>query len=79
MSQRLPGLNRDGQAGCGESGFGLVGHEAGGGRAGAIYGPSTHVCPLMQWVLIPSLLVKFNEAQLCHSSKIETFWLVSGR
>lgn len=29
----------------------------------------------MHWMFIPSLLVKFNEAQLCHSSKIETFWL----
>lgn len=70
-----PGLKWAGQSVWGESGFGLVGQGAGGGRAGAVYGPSTHVCPLMHWVLVPSLLVKFNEAQLCHSSKMETFWL----
>lgn len=52
-----------------------MGCGAGGGRAGPIYGPSKHACPLMQWMFVPSLLVKFNEAQLCHSSKIETFWL----
>lgn len=53
----------------------LVGCRASGGRAGAFYGTSTHMCPLVHWMLVPSLLVKFNEARLCHSSKIETFWL----
>lgn len=52
-----------------------MGCGAGGGRAGAIYGPGAHVRPLMHWLFVPSLLVKFNEAQLCHSSKIETLWL----